>query len=218
MGVAYCCLRCFPEAIACLQQAQGPASAWPHLLAKVLHNLGAALNSVRSFSPAVSVHRQAASLYGQTSPGTPVSLVAQPSHLSVTQCVRACVQDLWVAVETRRGASVTWRSPAVSWAMKTRQPRASSSLCRASETQVSSVMSHHLSMCDHTCLYLCVHRRPPGPGAGVRGVGGVLPEAEEAAQSGAGVSTGSECGRALPGNFTCHAHTTLPLPVASPVC
>lgn len=94
MGVAYCWLRCFPEAVECLQQAVGPAAQWPHLLAKVLHNLGAALNSVGGFTPAVSVHRQAASLYGQTSPVTPASPVSQLSHLSVTQCVRVCAGSL----------------------------------------------------------------------------------------------------------------------------
>uniref|UniRef100_A0A3B4UMS8 Uncharacterized protein n=1 Tax=Seriola dumerili TaxID=41447 RepID=A0A3B4UMS8_SERDU len=64
VGVSYCWLRCFEEAVQCFQQALGPAAQWPPLLAKVLHNLGAALNSVGQFTPAVGYHRQAAGLYG----------------------------------------------------------------------------------------------------------------------------------------------------------
>ncbi|XP_044215369.1 tetratricopeptide repeat protein 24 isoform X2 [Thunnus albacares] len=64
VGVSYCRLRCFKEAVACFQQALGPASQRPPLLANVLHNLGAALNSVGRFTAAASYHRLAAGLYG----------------------------------------------------------------------------------------------------------------------------------------------------------
>ncbi|XP_054477490.1 tetratricopeptide repeat protein 24 [Anoplopoma fimbria] len=64
VGVTYCRLRCFQEAVPCFQKALGPAAQQPHLLAKVLHNLGAALNSVGQFTPAVGYHRMAAGLYG----------------------------------------------------------------------------------------------------------------------------------------------------------
>ncbi|XP_071324899.1 tetratricopeptide repeat protein 24 isoform X2 [Trachinotus anak] len=64
VGVSYCWLRCFQEAVQCFQQALGPAAQWPPLLAKVLHNLGAALNSVGQFTSAVGYHRLAAGLYG----------------------------------------------------------------------------------------------------------------------------------------------------------
>ncbi|XP_068585922.1 tetratricopeptide repeat protein 24 [Cebidichthys violaceus] len=64
VGVAYCRLRCFQEAVQCFQKALGPSAQRPPLLAKVLHNLGAALNSVGQFTPAVGYHRLAAGLYG----------------------------------------------------------------------------------------------------------------------------------------------------------
>ncbi|XP_042345527.1 tetratricopeptide repeat protein 24 [Plectropomus leopardus] len=64
VGMSYCRLRCFQEAVRCFQQALGPAAQRPPLLAKVLHNLGAALNSVGQFTPAVGYHRLAAGLYG----------------------------------------------------------------------------------------------------------------------------------------------------------
>ncbi|XP_044063972.1 tetratricopeptide repeat protein 24 isoform X2 [Siniperca chuatsi] len=64
VGVSYCRLRCFQEAVQCFQQALGPTAQRPHLLAKVLHNLGAALNSAGQFAPAVGYHRLAAGLYG----------------------------------------------------------------------------------------------------------------------------------------------------------
>ncbi|KAM7382786.1 hypothetical protein PAMP_002496 [Pampus punctatissimus] len=64
VGVSYCRLRCFQEAVPCFQQALGPASQWPPLLANVLHNLGAALNSVGQFTAAAGYHRLAAGLYG----------------------------------------------------------------------------------------------------------------------------------------------------------
>uniref|UniRef100_A0A3Q1GMJ0 Tetratricopeptide repeat domain 24 n=1 Tax=Acanthochromis polyacanthus TaxID=80966 RepID=A0A3Q1GMJ0_9TELE len=64
VGVSYCRLRCFQEAVQCFQLALGPAAQCPPLLASVLHNLGAALNSVGQFSPAVGYHRLAAGLYG----------------------------------------------------------------------------------------------------------------------------------------------------------
>ncbi|XP_041843675.1 tetratricopeptide repeat protein 24 [Melanotaenia boesemani] len=64
VGVSYCQLRCFQEARLCFQQALGPAAHCPPLLAKVLHNLGAALNSLGQFTPAVGYHRLAAGLYG----------------------------------------------------------------------------------------------------------------------------------------------------------
>ncbi|CAK6979524.1 tetratricopeptide repeat protein 24 [Scomber scombrus] len=64
VGVSYCQLRCFQEAVPCLQQAVGPSSQWPPLLASVLHNLGAALNSVGRFTAAARYHRLAAGLYG----------------------------------------------------------------------------------------------------------------------------------------------------------
>ncbi|KAL7393146.1 hypothetical protein ABVT39_007119 [Epinephelus coioides] len=64
VGVSYCQLRCFQEAVQCFQQALGPTAQHPPLLAKVLHNLGAALNSLGQFTPAVEYHRLAAGLYG----------------------------------------------------------------------------------------------------------------------------------------------------------
>ncbi|XP_041798630.1 tetratricopeptide repeat protein 24 isoform X2 [Chelmon rostratus] len=64
VGVSYCRLRCFQEAVQCFQLALGPTTQHPSLLAKVLHNLGAALNSVGQFTPAVGYHRLAAGLYG----------------------------------------------------------------------------------------------------------------------------------------------------------
>uniref|UniRef100_UPI0037E7CDAC tetratricopeptide repeat protein 24 n=1 Tax=Semicossyphus pulcher TaxID=241346 RepID=UPI0037E7CDAC len=64
VGVSYCRLRCFQEAVQCFHQALGPSAQQPPLLAKVLHNLGAALNSEGRFTAAVSYHRQAAELYG----------------------------------------------------------------------------------------------------------------------------------------------------------
>ncbi|XP_070768242.1 tetratricopeptide repeat protein 24 isoform X2 [Enoplosus armatus] len=64
VGVSYCRLRCFQEAVQCFQEALGPTAQRPPLLAKVLHNLGAALNSVGQFTPAVGYHRLAAGLYG----------------------------------------------------------------------------------------------------------------------------------------------------------
>ncbi|XP_037834095.1 tetratricopeptide repeat protein 24 isoform X2 [Kryptolebias marmoratus] len=64
VGVSYCQLRCFQEAVPCFQRALDLTSQWPLLLAKVLHNLGAALNSLGRFSPAVGYHRHAARLYG----------------------------------------------------------------------------------------------------------------------------------------------------------
>ena len=65
MGVSYSRLRCFEEAVPCFQQALGPASQRPPLLANVLHNLGAALNSVGQFTAAAGYHRLAAGLYGE---------------------------------------------------------------------------------------------------------------------------------------------------------
>ncbi|XP_076594178.1 tetratricopeptide repeat protein 24 [Chaetodon auriga] len=64
VGVSYCQMRCFQEAVQCFQLALGPTAQHPPLLAKVLHNLGAALNSVGRFTPAVGYHRLAAGLYG----------------------------------------------------------------------------------------------------------------------------------------------------------
>ncbi|MED6291995.1 hypothetical protein CHARACLAT_029219 [Characodon lateralis] len=64
VGVSYCRIRCFQEALACFQRALDPAAQRPPLLAKVLHNLGAALNSLGKFSSAVEYHRLAAGLYG----------------------------------------------------------------------------------------------------------------------------------------------------------
>ncbi|KAM6995255.1 tetratricopeptide repeat protein 24 [Tautogolabrus adspersus] len=64
VGVSYCRLRCFQEAVQCFRQALGPSAQRPPLLAKVLHNLGAALNSEGQFTPAVTYHRLAAGLYG----------------------------------------------------------------------------------------------------------------------------------------------------------
>ncbi|GAA6232432.1 tetratricopeptide repeat protein 24 [Lates japonicus] len=64
VGVSYCRLRCFQEAVQCFQQALSPAAQQPPLLAKVLHNLGAALNSVGQFTHALGYHRLAAGLYG----------------------------------------------------------------------------------------------------------------------------------------------------------
>lgn len=66
MGVSFCRLRCFPQALQCFQNAVSPAAQWPPLLAKVTHNLGAALNSVGQFKSALVYHRQAAGLYGQS--------------------------------------------------------------------------------------------------------------------------------------------------------
>ncbi|KAM4580994.1 tetratricopeptide repeat protein 24 isoform 1-T2 [Odontesthes bonariensis] len=64
VGVFYCRLRCFQDGVQCFQRALGPAAQWPHLQAKVLHNLGAALNSVGQFRPAVHYHRLAVGMYG----------------------------------------------------------------------------------------------------------------------------------------------------------
>ncbi|XP_030014246.1 tetratricopeptide repeat protein 24 [Sphaeramia orbicularis] len=64
VGVSYCRLRCFEEAVECFQKAVGPASQQPPLLAKVLHNLGAALNSEGQFRQALDYHRLAVGLYG----------------------------------------------------------------------------------------------------------------------------------------------------------
>ncbi|XP_024917302.1 tetratricopeptide repeat protein 24 [Cynoglossus semilaevis] len=64
VGVSFCRLRCFPQALQCFQNAVSPAAQWPPLLAKVTHNLGAALNSVGQFKSALVYHRQAAGLYG----------------------------------------------------------------------------------------------------------------------------------------------------------
>ncbi|KAF7645012.1 hypothetical protein LDENG_00212050 [Lucifuga dentata] len=64
VGVAYCRLRCFQEAVDCFQQALTPAAHQPTLLAAVLHNLGAALNSLGQYRSAVGYHRLATGLYG----------------------------------------------------------------------------------------------------------------------------------------------------------
>lgn len=64
MGVSYCRLGCFQEALQCFQKAVNPAAQQPPLLARVLHNLGAALNSVGRFRAAVDAHRLAARLHG----------------------------------------------------------------------------------------------------------------------------------------------------------
>ncbi|XP_004572213.2 tetratricopeptide repeat protein 24 isoform X3 [Maylandia zebra] len=64
VGVSYCRLRSFQEAVQCFQKALSPAAKWPPLLPKVLHNLGAALNSMGQFRSAVDYHRLAAGLYG----------------------------------------------------------------------------------------------------------------------------------------------------------
>uniref|UniRef100_A0A3P9PN62 Uncharacterized protein n=1 Tax=Poecilia reticulata TaxID=8081 RepID=A0A3P9PN62_POERE len=64
VGVAYCRIRCFQEAVASLRRAVEPAARRPPLLAKVLHNLGAALNAAGDFSSALEWHRLAAQLYG----------------------------------------------------------------------------------------------------------------------------------------------------------
>ncbi|KAM3613782.1 uncharacterized protein V6R79_005062 [Siganus canaliculatus] len=64
VGVSYCRLRCFQEAVHCFHQALEPSAPQPPLLARVLHNLGAALNTMGHFSAAVSFHRSAAALYG----------------------------------------------------------------------------------------------------------------------------------------------------------
>ncbi|XP_026172584.1 tetratricopeptide repeat protein 24 isoform X2 [Mastacembelus armatus] len=64
VGVSYCQIRCFQEAVQCFEAALGPAAQQPPLLAKVFHNLGAALNSVGQFTPAVGYHKLAAGLYG----------------------------------------------------------------------------------------------------------------------------------------------------------
>lgn len=66
VGVSYVQLRCFLEAVQCFQQALGPTAEQPPLLAKVLHNLGAAQNSVGEFAAAVPNHKLAAGLYGQS--------------------------------------------------------------------------------------------------------------------------------------------------------
>ncbi|XP_023819831.1 tetratricopeptide repeat protein 24 isoform X3 [Oryzias latipes] len=64
VGVSYCQLRCFQEAVQCFQRALILPAQQPPLLAKVLQNLGAALNSMGQFSEAVGYHRLAAGLYG----------------------------------------------------------------------------------------------------------------------------------------------------------
>ncbi|KAF1388584.1 hypothetical protein PFLUV_G00091810 [Perca fluviatilis] len=57
VGVSYWRLRCFQEAVACLQRALSPAAQQPPLLARVLHNLGAALNSAGRFPAAHTTAR-----------------------------------------------------------------------------------------------------------------------------------------------------------------
>ncbi|XP_035991544.1 tetratricopeptide repeat protein 24 isoform X2 [Fundulus heteroclitus] len=64
VGVSYCRIRCFQEAVTCFQPALELAAQRPPLLAKLLQNLGAALNSLGKFSSAVDYHRLAAGLYG----------------------------------------------------------------------------------------------------------------------------------------------------------
>ncbi|XP_075995003.1 tetratricopeptide repeat protein 24 [Genypterus blacodes] len=64
VGVAYCHIRCFQEAVRCFQQALTPAAPQPPLLAKVMHNLGTALNSLGQYRSAVGYHRLAAGMYG----------------------------------------------------------------------------------------------------------------------------------------------------------
>ncbi|KAM4567988.1 tetratricopeptide repeat protein 24 isoform 2-T2 [Fundulus diaphanus] len=64
VGVSYCRIRCFQEAVTCFQPALDLAGQRPPLLAKLLHNLGAALNSLGKFSSAMDYHRLAAGLYG----------------------------------------------------------------------------------------------------------------------------------------------------------
>ncbi|XP_034534753.1 tetratricopeptide repeat protein 24 isoform X2 [Notolabrus celidotus] len=64
VGVSYCRLRCFQEGVQCFERALGPSSQQPPLMAKVLHNMGAALNSEGRFKDAVPYHRLAAGLYG----------------------------------------------------------------------------------------------------------------------------------------------------------
>ncbi|XP_041650318.1 tetratricopeptide repeat protein 24 [Cheilinus undulatus] len=64
VGVSYCRLRCFPEAVLTFRQALRPSAQQPPLLAKVMHNLGAALNAEGQYTAAVTYHRLAAGLYG----------------------------------------------------------------------------------------------------------------------------------------------------------
>ncbi|KAK2909598.1 hypothetical protein Q8A73_007313 [Channa argus] len=64
VGTSFCQLRCFKEAVQCFQAALGPTAQWPPLLAKVLHNLGAALNSMGRFTNAMGYHHLAAGIYG----------------------------------------------------------------------------------------------------------------------------------------------------------
>ncbi|XP_068178977.1 tetratricopeptide repeat protein 24 [Antennarius striatus] len=64
VGVSFCQLHRFPEALGCFQAALGPMAERPPLLAKALHNLGATLNALGQFTPALQYHRLAAALYG----------------------------------------------------------------------------------------------------------------------------------------------------------
>ncbi|XP_055083724.1 tetratricopeptide repeat protein 24 [Periophthalmus magnuspinnatus] len=66
VGVVFCQVRSFQEAVQCFQKALSPASQLQErpLLAKVLLNLGAALNAVGEFKAALEYHRLAAKLYG----------------------------------------------------------------------------------------------------------------------------------------------------------
>lgn len=97
MGVSYCQVRCFQEAVQCFQQALGPTAQQPPLLAKVLHNLGAALNAVGQFTPAVGYHRLAAGLYGQS--------INQTDHLSIRVCINKASQSKKSAVSVIKSAA-----------------------------------------------------------------------------------------------------------------
>ncbi|XP_055020065.1 tetratricopeptide repeat protein 24 [Boleophthalmus pectinirostris] len=63
VGVIFCQVRSFQEAVQCFQKALSHLQERP-LLAKVLLNLGAALNAVGEFKAALEYHRLAAKLYG----------------------------------------------------------------------------------------------------------------------------------------------------------
>lgn len=66
VGVVFCQVCSFQEAVQCFQKALSPASQQQQrvLLAKVLLNLGAALNAAGEFRTALEYHRFAAKYYG----------------------------------------------------------------------------------------------------------------------------------------------------------
>ncbi|KAK7886193.1 hypothetical protein WMY93_025814 [Mugilogobius chulae] len=82
VGVVFCQVRSFHEAVQCFQKALNSASQLQQrpLLAKVLLNLGAALNAVGEYKAALEYHRLAAKLYVHCSGPAPFTWEMQ-NHL-----------------------------------------------------------------------------------------------------------------------------------------